>query len=119
MPRAKSEPASRRSPCPLARMLDVFGDRWTLLIVRDLVLGRSRFRDFTASPESIPTNVLSDRLNRLLAHGIVVQLPVGEGAKHFAYHLTPKGTALLPVLEAMRDWGLAWQPGTMAALLPR
>ena len=116
MSRAKSTPAPKRSPCPVACMLDLFGDRWTLLIVRDLVLGRSRFKDFTSSPEGIPTNILSDRLDRLLENGIVVKIPAGEGAKHLAYQLTPKGTALLPVLQAMRDWGLAWQPGTNAAL---
>ena len=118
MSRAKSVPASTRSPCPVACMLDVFGDRWTLLIVRDLVFGRSRFKDFTASPEGIPTNILSDRLQRLLDNGIVEQIPASQGAKHFAYQLTPKGTALLPVLQAMRDWGLAWQPGSKAALSP-
>lgn len=115
----KSVPSPKRSPCPVACMLDVFGDRWTLLIVRDLVLGRSRFKDFTASPEGIPTNILSDRLERLLENGIVEQIPAGQGAKHFAYQLTPKGAALRPVLQAMRDWGLAWQPGTKAALGPR
>ena len=67
--------ARRRSPCPVACSLDIFGDRWTLLIVRDLFFGRARFKDFTASPESIPTNILADRLRRrLLAHGVVEQI---------------------------------------------
>lgn len=100
-------------------MLDVFGDRWTLLVVRDLLLGSSRFKDFIASPEGIPTNILSDRLERLQENGIVGKTPVGEGAKHLAYQLTPKGKALLPVLRALRDWGLTWQPGTKAAMKPR
>ena len=106
----------RRSPCPVACSLDLFGDRWTLLVVRDLVLGRSRFKDFTASPEGIPTNILSDRLERLLAGGIVEQMPTSEGAKRQAYRLTEKGAALRPVLKAIRDWGLAWEPGTQAAM---
>lgn len=106
----------RRSPCPVTCSLDVFGDRWTLVVVRDLMLGRSRFKDFMASPEGIPTNILSDRLERLLEHGLVEQIPAGEGAKHFAYRLTAKGTALRPVLKAMRDWALTWEPGTSAAL---
>lgn len=108
--------ADRRSPCPVACALDIFGDRWTLLVIRDLVLGKSRFKDFAASPEGIPTNILSDRLDRLLSHRIVTQVSAGEGSKHLAYELTEKGRALLPVLGAMRDWGLAWEKGTKAML---
>ena len=112
----KSAAAERRSPCPLACSLDIFGDRWTLLIVRDLALGRARFKEFGASPEGIPTNILSERLNRLLRHGIVQQVPAAGGSKHLAYALTSKGEALRPVLKAMRDWGLAWEPGTKVML---
>jgi DNA-binding HxlR family transcriptional regulator len=103
---------ARRSLCPVACSLDIVGDRWTLLIIRDLVLGRARFRDFAASPEGIPTNILSERLERLLQHGIVEQMPADDGTKRFAYRLTKKGKAFLPVLKAMRDWGLAWEKGT-------
>ncbi len=105
-----------RSPCPLACMLDVCGDRWTLLIIRDLFFGRSRFKDFTASPEGIPTNILADRLNRLLRHGIVVQVPAEDGSLRLGYQLTEKGSALRPVIEAMRDWGLKWEPSTKAEM---
>jgi len=96
--------------------LDLFGDRWTLLIIRDLFLGRSRFKDFTASPEGIPTNILSDRLERLLEAGVVEQIPVADGSKRMAYHLSEKGRALRPVLLSMRNWGLKWEPGTKAGL---
>ncbi|MCX6936470.1 MAG: helix-turn-helix domain-containing protein [Verrucomicrobia bacterium] len=106
----------RRSPCPVACALDVFGDRWTLLVLRDLVLGKTRFKDFAASPEGIPTNVLSERLARLLAQGMVTQVSVGDGAKHPAYRLTDKGRAVLPVLQSIRDWGLAWEKGTQVLL---
>jgi DNA-binding HxlR family transcriptional regulator len=102
----------RRSPCPVACLLDIAGDRWSLLVVRDLFLGRSRFKDFSASPEGIPTNILSERLERLLRHGVIEQIPVDDSAKRLAYRLTPKGKALRPVLAAMRDWGLAWEKGT-------
>ncbi len=112
----RSVAAPRRSPCPVSCALDIFGDRWTLLVIRDLILGRSRFKDFAASPESVPTNILSDRLRRLLRHGIVEQLPAAEGAKHLAYKLTEKGEALRPVLKAMRQWGLDWERGTKAAM---
>ena len=108
----RPKPASRRSPCPVACLLDIAGDRWSLLVVRDLFLGRSRFKDFSASPEGIPTNILSERLERLLKHGVIEQIPVDDSAKRMAYRLTAKGRALGPVLEAMRDWGLAWEKGT-------
>jgi DNA-binding HxlR family transcriptional regulator len=84
----------------VACTLDILGDRWTLLVVRDLMLGRTRFKDFSASPEGIPTNILTDRLERLVRHGIAER----------------KGEALRPVLRAMKDWGLEWEEGTRAAL---
>jgi DNA-binding HxlR family transcriptional regulator len=108
----KGAAPAQRSPCPVACSLDIFGDRWTLLIVRDLFFGRTRFRDFTASPEGIPTNILADRLERLLAHGVAEQIPAEDGTKRLAYRLTEKGGALRPVLKAMRDWGLAWDKST-------
>lgn len=114
-----SAPSPRRSPCPVACALDLFGDRWSLLIIRDLLLGRSRFKDFTASPEGIPTNILSDRLEKLQAHGILTQVPVPEGGKRLAYTLTDKGQALRPILRAMREWGLQWEPGTEAKMVPQ
>jgi len=94
------------------------GDRWTLLVIRDLVLGRSRFKDFTASPEGIPTNILSDRLERLQSTGIITQVTPPDGSKHRAYQLTSKGEALRPILAAMRDWGLTWEKGTKVLLQP-
>lgn len=118
-PSAKPSPRpDRRSPCPLACSLDIFGDRWTLLVIRDLVLGRSRFKDFAASPEGIPTNILAERLERLQVHGIVRKIPAAEGSRHLAYALTDKGEALKPLLRAMRDWGLRWEDGTQALLKP-
>lgn len=101
-----------RSPCPVACVLDVVGDRWTLLVIRDLLLGRSRFKDFTASPEGIPTNILADRLSRLLRHGLAEQVPAEDGTQRLGYRLTEKGRALAPVMRAMRDWGLKWEPST-------
>jgi len=106
----------RRSPCPVACMLDIFGDRWTLLVIRDLVLGKTRFKDFLTSPESIPTNILTDRLKRLLEYRVVIQVKDTEGSRHMAYQLTEKGKSVLPVLKAMKEWGLQWEKGTRAAL---
>jgi DNA-binding HxlR family transcriptional regulator len=111
---SKSVAIERRSPCPVACTLELVGDRWTLLVIRDLFLGRKLFKDFEASPEGIPTNILSERLERLLGAEIVEQIPASEGAKRLAYQLTPKGKGLAPVLAAIRDWGLKWEKGTRA-----
>ena len=113
---ASESPGERRSPCPLACALDILGDRWTLLIIRDLILGRSRFKDFRASPEGIPTNILSDRLERLLATGIIAQVPAAEGSKRLAYQLTKKGDELRPVLRELKDWSLKWDKTTRVLL---
>jgi DNA-binding HxlR family transcriptional regulator len=88
------------------------GDRWTLLVIRDLLLGRSRFKDFLASPEGIPTNILTERLKRLLGHGVIEQMPAADGSRRLAYRLTRKGDALRPILRGLRDWGLEWEDGT-------
>ena len=113
MPRKSTPlPAERRSPCPLACSLDIFGDRWTLLVIRDLMLGKARFKDFTASPEGIPTNILTERLERLMHHEMVERVADAAGSKHPAYRLTEKGRSVLPVLGAIRDWGLKWEKGT-------
>ena len=111
---AKKRPAPKRSPCPVAFSLDIFGDRWTLLVIRDLFFGRTRFKEFAASPEGIPTNILTDRLERLLSRGIIEQMPAEDGTKRMAYHLTKKGKALGPILKAMRDLGLSWDKSTRA-----
>jgi DNA-binding HxlR family transcriptional regulator len=87
-----------------------------MLIVRDLVHGRSRFKEFTSSPERPPTNILTERLNRLVRHGIVKRTPAHDGSKHHAYQLTRKGEELLPVLRTLRDWGLRWIPRTEARI---
>jgi DNA-binding HxlR family transcriptional regulator len=115
---AKTPPPVRRSICPVACSLDLFGDRWTLLVVRDLVFGRERFKDFVASPEGIPTNILTERLTRLREAGIVEQTPAADGTKRLAYRLTEKGRSLRPILNSMRDWGLRWQKGTRAVMDP-
>lgn len=101
-----------RSPCPVAGALDLLGDRWTLLVVRDLFLGRSRFGDFLGAPERIPTNVLAERLGRLEEAGVVTRAPYQDNPPRFAYRLTPKGKGLLPILKTVRDWGLRHIPGT-------
>lgn len=104
-------PRKRRSVCPVACTLDLVGDRWTLLVVRDLFCGKSHFREFLASPEGIATNILSDRLAKLTAGKLVERIP-DSAAGRDAYRLTPKGQSLRPLLEAIADWGLANLRGT-------
>src|ERR1700761_6090340 len=100
----KNTKSERRSPCPVACTLDILGDRWTLLVVRDLMLGRSRFKELCASPEGIPTNILTERLDRLSRAEIVKQIPAADGSKRLAYALTRKGESLRPLLKILRDW---------------
>jgi len=102
----------RRSPCPVSCALEIVGDKWTLLIIRDLLLGMNRFKEFSASPEQIPTNLLSERLNRLLDNGIIELCPAPDGTRHQAYRLTDKGKDLSATLTSLKDWGLRWERGT-------
>lgn len=90
--------------CSIARSLELVGDRWTLLIVRDLVFGRSRFDEFLASL-GVATNVLTDRLNRLVDQGIAERVRYSERPERFEYRLTAKGRELGLVLLALMQWG--------------
>jgi DNA-binding HxlR family transcriptional regulator len=90
--------------CSIARSLELVGDRWTLLIVRDLVLGLSRFDAFLGSL-GVASNVLTDRLNRLVDEGIVERVRYSERPERFEYLLTPKGRELGLVLLALMQWG--------------
>jgi DNA-binding HxlR family transcriptional regulator len=111
--RAKSAgAASRRSACPVACTLDVLGDRWSLLVVRDLLRGKRRYAEFLASSEQIPTNILAERLKRLVAHGIIEPHRYSAHPPRMEYVLTPKGEDLRPVLRSMLEWGLQHVPGT-------
>ncbi len=93
-----------RSNCPVAVSLDILGDKWTLLVVRDLWLGARRYSDFEISPERYPTNILADRLKRLVEHGLVEKTAYSERPQRFQYALTKKGKDALPILQAMRRW---------------
>ncbi len=105
-----------RSPCPVAATLDILGDRWTLLIIRDLFSGKTRYRDLVASPEKIATNILAARLETLTSAGLITTKPSPERVGSVEYHLTPKGRSLLPLLQSMRDWGLAHIRGTQVRI---
>lgn len=97
-----------RSPCPIAYSLDLFGDRWTLIVLRDLLLfDKHRYRDFLASPESIASNILSERLKRLECAGLVSKAVDPTDARQVIYSATEKGRSLLPVLLEIAAWGAA------------
>jgi DNA-binding HxlR family transcriptional regulator len=101
-----------RSICPIACTLDIIGDRWTVLVVRDLFLGRKYFKDFLSSPEAISTNILTDRLKRLTDAAIIETSPDPATAGRCIYMLTDKGRTLLPLLEFIKEWGLNHIKGT-------
>ena len=97
-----------RSACPIANALDIIGDKWTLLIVRDMLLfGHSRFSEFLRADEGIPSNILADRLKRLEEHGLVRRRRYQQRPERFAYMLTQDGRELEPILREMICWGLA------------
>ena|SRR6188474_1941493 len=97
---------ARRSRCPVACTLDVLGDRWSLLIVRDVMRGKRRYADFHASPEGIPTNILADRLKLLVGKGVIRSRRYNLHPPRVEYVLTEKGEDLRPVMRAMVDWGV-------------
>jgi DNA-binding HxlR family transcriptional regulator len=105
----------RRSPCPVAFSLDLIGDRWTLLVVRDMVFGKKRhFREFLESPEGIATNILTDRLQRLEEAGVVSRRQDPSNARKVIYELTEKGKDLIPALLELIRWGAKYDPKTGA-----
>lgn len=97
-------PLQPRSECPISNSLDILGDKWTLLVVRDLLDGKTRFSDFERSPEGIPTNILAERLRRLEAAGLVEKVTRGQTSR-FDYHPTTRTRELRPVLLALAAWG--------------
>ena len=103
----------RRSRCPVSCTLDVLGDRWSLLVVRDLMRGKHRFGEITASPEGIPTNILAERLRRLKGKGIIRARRYSGAPPRVEYFLTAKGDELRPIVRAMAEWGVKHAGGIM------
>jgi DNA-binding HxlR family transcriptional regulator len=93
-------------------VLDLLGDKWTLLVIRDLVLGKRRYQEFLASPEEIASNILAERLNRLLDAGLISRRVYQKHPTRYEYLLTEKGKDLEPILEAIIAWGKKQFPGT-------
>jgi DNA-binding HxlR family transcriptional regulator len=105
-----------RSTCPVARTLDLVGDRWSLLVIRDLLGGKKRYGDLLASREHIPTNILAERLKRLEQAGLVERVPYSEHPPRFEYRLTAEGRGLGRAVDALATWGLGHFPGTVRTI---
>jgi DNA-binding HxlR family transcriptional regulator len=103
-----------RSACAIANSLDILGDKWSLLVVRDLLHGKHTYGELALSPERIPTNILADRLKRLESTGIITSTPYQQHPVRYSYTLTPKGRALGEVLLAFVRWGKQHIPGTVS-----
>ena len=110
-----------RSGCPLNASLEMLGDRWSLLIIRDMMLlGSQRFKEFLGSHERIATNILADRLRKLGAYGIIRTESDPSDGRKLIYRLTPKGIDLAPVLLDLLIWGARHEEtGAPCALIGR
>jgi DNA-binding HxlR family transcriptional regulator len=107
----KDKNASKyRSDCPVSAALEILGDRWTLLIVRDILIwNRHEYKAFLESGEGIATNVLADRLQKLEAHGVIRKVPHATDSRKSEYYLTEKGLDLAPVLFDMILWSAKYE----------
>lgn len=94
----------QRSDCPVSCLLELIGDKWTLLVVRDLLFGHHTYKELQESPEKIPTNILADRLKRLEKSELIRRELYQERPKRYAYYLTTKGKDLEPVMMSMISW---------------
>jgi DNA-binding HxlR family transcriptional regulator len=103
---ARTQPYAQ--DCPIARTLDLIGDRWTLLIIRDLFIGRNRFNEFRQSTPRVSPRLLSERLKRLEEEGIVERVLLDGHPPRAKYRLTPKGRSIFPVLFAIGAWGFEY-----------
>ena len=101
-----------RSSCPISSSLDIFGDKWTLLILRDMMFaGKSRFREFQASAEGVATNILSARLSMLESRGLIFKRADPADGRAQLYFLTELGISLVPVMVELTLWGQNNLPG--------
>lgn len=105
----------RRSGCPISYALDIFGDKWTLLIIRDMLFKQKRrYGQFAESEEKIATNILADRLTKLEVEGLVTRQTDPENGRQIVYALTSKALDLAPMLIEMILWSAKYDPDTAA-----
>lgn len=101
----------RRSTCPINYSVEIFGDKWMMLLLRDLMFnGKNSFLEFRASAEKISSAVLTERLNTLLSEGIVSKTTSPKNASKFLYMLTDKGIAMVPFMVEFLSWGSTYNP---------
>ena len=94
------------SNCPVAKTLSLLGDKWTLLVVRELMLNKQlTFKAMSENISGIPTNILSDRLKRLTEHELIDRRPYQDHPPRYDYLLTEKGVSLRPILRSLAEWG--------------
>jgi len=98
--------------CPVAKATELVGERWTLLILRELILGTHRFNDFQRALSRISPSLLTKRLNGLEQAGVVVK-KAQHGRRGYEYHLTPAGKQLSPIIEHLAVWGMRWARGQL------
>ena len=102
--------------CPLPAAVEVIGEKWAFLILRGALNGLKHFEEFQGGL-GIARNILSDRLSKLVAGGILERAPDPQDGRRVIYSLTPKGEGLLPVVLALRQWGEQWGYGKMKVVL--
>ena len=95
---------TKKSKCPLVNVLDIVGDKWSLVIIRDLFLRKKTFTDFMKSPEKIASNILSNRLEKMNKLGLLEAVKLPEDQKSKIYYLTEKGVDMFPVIFEMMNW---------------
>jgi DNA-binding HxlR family transcriptional regulator len=103
-------PDPQPADCPIARSLEVLGDAWSLLVIREAFFGTRRFADFEANL-GISKNVLSHRLSHLVEHGVLERVDAGQHGTRYEYQLTRQGKDLVTVMTALRQWGDRWLVG--------
>jgi DNA-binding HxlR family transcriptional regulator len=114
----KKASPDRRSGCPLNASVEMLGDRWSLLIIRDMMVrGYRTFKEFLSSDEHIATNILADRLRRLQDYGIITSQPDSSDGRKLFYLLTAKGMGLAPILTEMVLWAAAHEDTGNQALV--
>ena len=109
----------QKSLCPINLALEVFGDRWSLLIVRDMMFaGKRHFREFLQSEEGISSNILTERLGKLVEYGVLSKTDDPTHKQKAIYSLTPMGIELLPVITQIGIWGRKYTPATKESGAP-
>lgn len=102
-----------RSACPIASTLDLIGDKWSLLIIRDMqVFRKTKYDEFLTSPEKISTNILANRLKKLEENEFITKTPYGAHSQRMSYQLTTRGKSLAKLIKEFGKWGIENIPGT-------